>query len=288
MPCRACGSLDVRFAYIVRGFEILRCQACRSMTTGVSMAVEEARKFYGHDYFHGGDYEDYPSTERVAKRNFRRFVERLVPLQPAGRLLELGCAYGYFLDVAREHWDVAGIDLSPVAVAACAQRFGPAVICGDLLTVDLPIGHYDLVAAWDMIEHVNEPAPYVKRAFDLLRPGGHLVLTTGDVSSPAARLLGRRWRLMTPPSHLTFFSRHGMLAALTRAGYEDVRFETAGYARAVSFVLFRLFGHADALSRLREIGPFRRLLDAYVDLDIGDIMFVIARKPGGAPRPAAW
>lgn len=243
------------------------------------MDFPAAQKFYGENYFTGGDYQDYQSSEPIIKRNFARFIERLRRVQPSGKMLELGCAYGYFLEMARSDWEVTGIDISEPATSACADRFPGSVYCGDLLTAELPRSHYDWVVAWDTIEHLDKPREYMARCLELLRPGGYLALTTGDVSSWSARLFGRRWRLLTPPSHLTFFSRTGMRKLLRMAGFTQICFDTVGYDRSLAFSVFRLLGE-DVYGAIRHRYPridrFLQSQSYYVNLR--DIMFVVAQR----------
>jgi SAM-dependent methyltransferase len=195
-------------------------------------------------------------------------------------MLELGSAYGYFLDLAQSDWEVTGVDISRPAISACAARFPDSVHCADLLSVDLPQSHYDWVVAWDTVEHLDKPRAYMTRCFDLLRPGGYLCLTSGDVSSWSARLLGRRWRLMTPPSHLTFFSRVGMRDMLKMAGFSQIEIDTVGYERTLAFSAFRILGDELYSTISRRFPRLGRLLESHsFYVDLRDIMFVVARKP---------
>ncbi len=278
--CRACGSAKLTLRYKIQGYEILYCLRCSSMTTACNMEVTDAKDFYAFEYFHGGDYENYPSTEYTSKRNFSRFVHRMLPYQPSGRLLEIGCAYGYFLDIAEKYWRVSGIDISWDAIKACRDRFGNSVHFGDLLAVDLPDSHYDWIVGWDTIEHLDRPRAYVERCFTLQRSGGYLALTTGDISALFARIAGQRWRLLTPPSHLTFFSKQGMQTMLQSLGYEIVTIGTIGYDRNLDFTLYRLLGKQRYEKVVNKSTTFQRFLQQrsfYIDL--GDIMFVLAKKP---------
>jgi SAM-dependent methyltransferase len=279
VACRACGSPDTQPRYRLRGYNLVECRRCASMTTAHRMNAAEAEAYYGSGYFHGGDYEDYQATEATSKRNFTAFIERLRRVRPSGRLLEIGCAYGYFLDLACRHWEVTGIDISADAISSISQRFPIAAYQGDLLTVALSPASYDWTVAWDVIEHLDSPRRYAARCFELLAPGGCFALTTGDVSSSYARLFGRRWRLLTPPSHLTFFSRQGMQMMLNEAGFERILFDTAGYHRSLGFTLFRLFGPElrGVMGKLGSLAP--KLLERSFYLNLGDIMFVLAHKP---------
>ncbi len=278
--CRACDLQETAIRFMVGEYPILACRHCRSLTTSARMQAREAQGFYDHEYFHGGDYRDYPATEKILKRNFIRLVQRLKDVQPNGALLEVGCAYGFFLDLARTQWQVTGVDISREAITSCEPRFPGTVFAGDIRDLDLPVESFDWVVAWDVVEHLDDPRRTIARIFELLMPGGRLALTTGDSSSLAARLMGRRWRLLTPPSHLTFFSRQGMHTMLTEIGFGTIHFATMGYHRSMDFAAFRLLGPArySALARrLPALHSFLQLRSFYVDL--GDIMFVIARKP---------
>lgn len=278
--CRACGSPEVRPRWHVDGFAILCCRECRSLTTDIPMDPARAAAHYGPSYYAGGDYADYQSSESIAKRNFGRFSRRLRAIHPGGRMLELGAAYGYFMDVASEGWAVEGLDISPDVTQACARRVGGKVTCGDLLTVPLEAASFDWVVAWDTIEHVDAPRLYSRRIADILRPGGRIALTTGDVRSLAARMSGRRWRLMTPPSHLTFFSRDGMRRMLHDAGLVEIDISTTGYDRSVEFVVFRLLGSRRYRRLVARFPRWRAWLKAtHFYVNLFDIMFVIARKP---------
>lgn len=244
------------------------------------MNPTQVKDFYGYDYFHGGDYYDYLSAEKIIKKNFSRFIHRLLEIRPSGVLLEMGCAYGFFLDLAKRYWDVTGVDVAPDVIAALKKRSSHTVHCGDISLLDLAISHYDWTVGWDMIEHVDEPRRVVRRCFDLLRPGGYLAFTTGDVSSWAARLCGHHWRLLTPPSHLTFFSKEGMRKMLRTEGFDHIKFQTVGYERPLDFMLFRLLGklrYLNLLTKRPKLASYFKGKGFYMNL--GDIMLVVGRKP---------
>src|SRR5262249_10612840 len=136
----------------------------------------------------------------------------------AGRLLELGCAYGFFLQEARRHFEVAGIELAADAAAHCRSA-GLNVLQGVADEESLrQIGHVDVIVLFDVIEHLPEPRETLALCHRYLNPGGLIVITTGDFASPLARLAGVKWRLMTPPQHLWFFTPESMRRIATALG----------------------------------------------------------------------
>jgi SAM-dependent methyltransferase len=198
----------------------------------------------------------------------------------------VGCATGGFLCRAREAgFAVRGAEISAAAAAAARQRHDLAVDTGDVRSLPLPAASFAVLTLWDVIEHVPRPRELMRRAAELLRPGGLLFLSTGDVGSPWARACGRFWPLMTPPQHLTFHTRASIGVLVAQAGLELVEVTHPG--RHVNLGLIALkaresFGaaFAPASAAVRAL----RLERAALYLNLGDVMTVVAAKPG--PRAA--
>jgi SAM-dependent methyltransferase len=216
VTCIACGSADSRVLYEVRGYPIARCAGCGLARTVLPDGFDPGA-IYTEDYFQGGHhdgYADYAGSAELLRREFRRTLDAL----PArgGALVELGCAYGFFLDEARERFDACGVEVSDAARAACEAR--GHTVARDLQGV-LPLGPFDTAVMLDVIEHLERPDEIIAALADTLKPNASLLITTGDFGSPLARAMGRRWRLMTPPQHLWFFSPHTLGALLSRHGF---------------------------------------------------------------------
>jgi SAM-dependent methyltransferase len=111
---------------------------------------------------------------------------------------------------AARHFDVAGIELAADAVEH-GRRAGLNVVQGMADEATLrQFGHMDVIVLLDVIEHLPDPRETLALCHRQLNPGGIVVITTGDFGSPLARLAGVRWRLMTPPQHLWFFTQESM------------------------------------------------------------------------------
>lgn len=259
---------------------LLRCGRCGHVWADMKLSDDDLRALYSENYFKGNEYLDYEREEPALRKNFRQVLKPLVRWLPAGsRLWEVGTAYGYFLDEASAHFDVAGCDVSEAAVDAAVARFGLPIECGDYLAkeVERP---FDGVCFWDTVEHLREPDRYLQKAHADLRVGGLLALSTGDIGAWTARMRGAHWRLIHPPSHLHYFTVRSMRALLVRVGFEVVLVRHRMFWRSADAVAYRVFCH-----ERQGLGPamYRALarmgvLGFSIPMNTFDLMTVLAVK----------
>lgn len=225
--CPACAAPETRVGasvvYEVRGFAIARCPGCGLGRTRLPPGFDPLA-LYDEGYFQGAQddgYADYRGSERILRAEFRSALAHLRREGArAGKLVEVGCAYGYFLDEAAGSFEVHGTEVAEAPAAACRAR-GLDVSSGILTEAFLESrGPFDAFVLLDVIEHLAQPDALVALLARHARPDARLLLSTGDWGSLTSRLLGRRWRLMTPPQHLWFFTRASLTRLLARAGFE--------------------------------------------------------------------
>jgi SAM-dependent methyltransferase len=217
VKCAACGDSSARSLYEVRGFPIVRCTGCGLVRTELPDNFDP-EAIYTEAYFQGGHhdgYADYAGSGDDLRREFRRTLDAL-PVR-GGKLVEIGCAYGFFLDEARKQFEAYGVEVADSARAACEER--GHVVARELGGV-IDRGPFDAAVMLDVIEHLQHPDEVIAQLASVVRPGGSLLITTGDFGAPLARLMRARWRLMTPPQHLWFFSPRTLSALLARHGFE--------------------------------------------------------------------
>ena len=213
LACPACADINHTLIYSKDGFDVFRCGDCGSGFIDASNF--DPATYYTREYFEGarGDgYADYGASGPVLRREFAHIAKRIEKHYPAGgMLLEVGCAYGYFLQVARERWNVHGLEISADAVSKCHAagltlvRRGPA--SSETLAAFPAV---DVVVMLDVIEHLEDPASVLAACFEKMAPGGVMYISTGDFGAWSARMMGRHWRLMTPPQHLSYFTEVGL------------------------------------------------------------------------------
>ena len=277
--CPACGrGTKQEYLFSKNGCEIVRCTSC-----GLGRALADSfdtRAYYTDDYFTGGradGYADYLASEPVLRREFAKIVDFIRGYCASGKLLELGCAYGFFLREARHHFQVAGIELSEDA-AAYARAHGLDVIGGIAEKANLErFGRLDVIVLLDVIEHLPDPLQTLQLCREHLSHRGIIVLTTGDFGALAARMAGSNWRLMTPPQHLWYFTAESMEGLAARLGMRVEHLDHPGKFVPLSLIIYqlgRIFGaRSIKIPRLSRIG---------VPVNVFDAMRVVLRNADAA------
>jgi cyclopropane fatty-acyl-phospholipid synthase-like methyltransferase len=193
-------------------------------------------------------------------------------------LFEIGAAYGFFLEVARPMFaSVRGIDVSAEASRHAREQLHLPVETGDFLSAQFntPI---DVLCMWDTIEHLVHPDRYLEKAAGVMSRDAAICITTGDIGSLMARWRGRNWRQIHPPTHLHYFSVSTLTKLLTRCGFRIEHVSHPGMWRSVDtmahIVLNLRHQQHRVYASLRKLG----LLNWHAYLNLGDIMFVIAKR----------
>lgn len=139
-----------------------------------------------------------------------------------GRLLDVGCAMGFFPVEARQAgWQVEGLEPSRWAVEYARREFGLTVAEGDVAHADLIPGSYDAITMWDVVEHLTDPVGDFRRLAEALKPGGLLAFSTHSIESLCARVLGRRYPFLMS-MHITHFSSRTTGLLCEKAGLKQV------------------------------------------------------------------
>jgi 2-polyprenyl-3-methyl-5-hydroxy-6-metoxy-1,4-benzoquinol methylase len=152
---------------------------------------------------------------------FRKKIELLRAYLPGtGRVLDVGCAYGFFLQVARElGFHAQGVDISGIAADFARSLVGVEVFHGELLDAAFPDSQFDVVTLWDTLEHLHKPHAVLREVYRILKPGGVLVVETLNVNTLSQHLMRNRWPLYVPPYHLFYFTKRTAKRLIRNAGF---------------------------------------------------------------------
>lgn len=164
------------------------------------------------------DTSDVGTLDRLRARLAGRRVRKSFPPWGRGRLLDVGCATGRFLQqMAAVGWRVSGIELDPTA-GATARTVTPDVLIGDPADVELPAACVDLITAFHVVEHLPDPAAALRNMLGWLAPGGLMIVEVPNVGGWGGTLFGRFWSGLDFPRHLVHFTPATMRELVERCG----------------------------------------------------------------------
>jgi SAM-dependent methyltransferase len=239
-PCAHCG--DERSQALWHGheheyadttdaeFTFVRCAACGVVRLDPRPAVSELGRIYPPAYY-AYHLEEGGTTGGLKRRMYQRRFRALVGrLGKEGRLrvLDVGCADGRLLSWWKEgcaRVETHGIELSETAAARARER-GHRVVTGRFeVDTELEAGSFDLLVAAHVIEHVDDPVAFARRAAELLAPGGLLMIATPNWDARDARRFAGHWGGNHWPRHWTLYDERTLGALAERVGLRLERVE---------------------------------------------------------------
>ena len=224
--------------------------------------------------------EEAPALRINAQDALRRIAQYR---QPPGSLLDFGCGWGFFLGAAREQgWSIHGLEPLPGHAVYAHSKFGADVTTNVLRDNTFPPNYFDVITAFQVFEHLPDPAGNLALLHRTLRDGGILLVEVPNIDTWGVKLMGKRHRHFVP-DHLNFFSAETLSRLFISQGYEvlshyyptrqmSVRHLTSAWGARI--LPERMFG---VLSSTLEGSA---LWDRTFGLNLGDIVAVIARKAG--------
>jgi len=282
--CPVC-HLDLPKVHFRKGnFTILKCPHCGFMMASLPPAGSPSP--YSSSYFRswGMEQGDSPSVQKMKRKTAGHLLRDVERYTVKGRLLDVGCAAGHFLEEAAfRHWDVYGVEISPYAATLARKKFGDKILVGSFLDVPLSSSFFQAVIMSDVIEHFPDPQPVLDKAWTILQPQGVLAIVTPNTESLSALVMGRAWPHFHK-EHLSYFNPQSMDIALKNHGFRLISMKASpkwinlNYAQAQ----FRVYRHPfitptiNLLTRLIP-NPFKEM---DIPLILGDLR-AIARKEDG-------
>lgn len=209
-------------------YVVVRCNHCGLMRTNPRPTAATMGHYYPDDY---GPYigtavqntlpvrHRLPLLRSLARKTLELNIQRLPDMKP-GRMLEIGCASGAFLQQMNSRgWEVAGIEFSGIA-ADSTRAAGFKVHAGALEDAPEPEDLYDLVVGWMVLEHLHKPVYALQKLKNWTRPGARLVLSVPNAGSADFSLFRQYGYALHLPNHLYHYAPHTLEKVLRAGGWE--------------------------------------------------------------------
>ena len=208
-------------------FRLVRCPQCGLLRQNPRLAWESLKAYYGEGYdsYAPLNRELPHAWLRLDKRyGFWKHLRAVERHQRGGRLLDVGCGTGLFLEEALRsgRWQVEGVEPTEAAGAYAQRALQVPIHLGRFGEADLPAASFDAITLWNVLEHVEFPVADLRRAHQLLKPGGVLVFSIPHYESLGRRVFGPHWVGWDLPRHLYVFPLPILGDMLSQLGFELV------------------------------------------------------------------
>lgn len=203
--------------------------------------------------------------------------------RPPGRLLDFGCGWGFFLSAAKEAgWEPYGLEPLPGHATYARSQLRATVVTDTLRPDTFDREFFDVVTAFQVFEHLPDPAGDLLKLQAMIKPGGVVFIEVPNIDTWTVKLLGKHHRHFVC-DHINFFSLDTLAQLCERAGFEVVARNNVARKMSVRH-LMTVWGNRylpesitqNAVSRLEQT----KLWEQTLRLNIGDIIAVTARKRG--------
>ncbi|MFQ5620442.1 MAG: class I SAM-dependent methyltransferase [Candidatus Nanoarchaeia archaeon] len=239
--CNLCGKNETKKLFTLYGLDVVTCKNCKLQYVNPRMSDEELVKIYNEDYYSNSGYfesaldhygyDRYFEDKENIQLNFMHRLKQINKLRPGkGEILDIGCATGFFLDLARKHgWNARGLDLSKEAVEHARDKLKLDVKECTLADAKFKADTFDAVALYDVIEHLPDPKAEVENIVRILKKDGVFAVTTPNAGALLPRIIGKNWvEYKRVREHIYFFTNKTLKRMLEDCGLKVVRTETTG------------------------------------------------------------
>jgi 2-polyprenyl-3-methyl-5-hydroxy-6-metoxy-1,4-benzoquinol methylase len=251
------------------------------------------------------EYTSYTLVESQGDNRVKRFIKqygnwkkrRLVNKYiKKGRILEVGCGSGDFLDELLRSgvWDAVGIEPNENAAQYSEKRLGIPIYQEKFSEVEFENKSFDVLIMWYVLEHLEEPVKSMQKAYKLLHDGGWFVFSIPYLEGWEARVFGEYWSGWDLPRHLYIFPIKLIRQILSEIGFEIVAEKciSSGHAilgHSIDFWTQDWGGKYPQLKKwlmriyLSPVGKLAFLIPLYISNRIvkSTTLTIVARKTGG-------
>lgn len=227
LRCHYCGSNSYKYKRKIKDFFLYKCTRCNLLFTGISIS-EKLQTKTNFDVYSKPYIDDYISRSKNLKKRFSSRISEIEEIKRGGRLLDLGCGIGLFLETVNEYssynWELFGVDVNDRLIKTARERL-PFVkyYCGTLSTRPFSSNYFDCVTCFDVLEHdlnLKHTLVEIKR---VLKPNGLLVVQVPNRASLMAYLCDDEWDWWSVPDHIFHFTPKTLTLTMEDYGFRLVK-----------------------------------------------------------------
>ncbi|MFC1727320.1 class I SAM-dependent methyltransferase [Patescibacteria group bacterium] len=229
----------------VSGEQIVKCKSCGLVFVNPRVNGKEII-----DQYSSKAEKDYIKDASGRTASFRRSVKMVKKFQNFGKILDIGCAAGFFLKAAEEEgFRAYGIEPNQWLANWGKKKLSLKIFNIPFEKAKFRKSSFEVVAFWDVLEHLTDPLAALKKANKLLKKDGLIVINYPDIESLSARIFKARWWFVWS-GHLYYFSPETISKMLKKAGFKVIETKPHWQTLSLFYLLTRLGRYHLGLSQI--------------------------------------
>jgi 2-polyprenyl-3-methyl-5-hydroxy-6-metoxy-1,4-benzoquinol methylase len=221
----------------VNGYTIVDCAGCSLVFVQNLPTPEQLGSHYAGAVGDAVYSDDNVECLQYYYQKLRGLIELRFPQR--GKLLDVGCSGGWFLD-AMKGWECHGNEIIGADAEFARQRHGDKIVTGRFEDYPLREGYFDVITLQDVFDHFPNPVSVLAKCNRMLRPGGGIVIKVHNISCLYAKLSGKTFYAVVPPSHLFYYDETTLSRILTKTGFQMVDSRFIAHLLKIRTVFLRL------------------------------------------------
>ena len=219
--CLVCSSSKLEILEDYTSAHLCKCKSCGFV---FSQQIPTQKELV--DHYDGYGRNDYLSPLTILRYN--ELLDEFEKYRNTGRLLDVGCGIGYFLEEAKKRgWEVHGTEFTDEAVDICSKK-GVNMMQGKLDPANDESESFDIITSFEVLEHINNPNEELTNFNTLLRKGVLVYLTTPNFNSLLRYRLKSAYNVICYPEHLSYYTPKTLSKVFLRNGFSKKKIKTTG------------------------------------------------------------
>jgi 2-polyprenyl-3-methyl-5-hydroxy-6-metoxy-1,4-benzoquinol methylase len=241
MICKLCQSSGVAHKFnLTPQLEIFSCTNCEVQFMSPQLNDEELTELYSETYYKSWGIQGDSENESAKQMKIATFLLRLKKIKEyvaSGKVLDVGCATGFFLEAARDlGYETYGVELSEYSSQIAKKKFGNGnIVNGTLENATFQSGLFNVISMFDLIEHVRVPLDVIKKAGTFLDKEGIIIITTPDTGSLSHKLMRSKWTHYKK-EHFYYFNLQALKILAEQANMRIVYQESSKKALNIDYL----------------------------------------------------
>jgi SAM-dependent methyltransferase len=236
LGCPACGGKKHAEAFTKAGFRYVKCPTCGTLFVNPRPSAYALMRFYvgspSSRYWVDSFFQPVAEARRVKVfRPRAAYVAERLPHISDGVIGDVGAGFGLFLGELKQIWPTSRlVAFEPFSeMAALCRSKGLEVVEATIEDATGCEEAFDLITSFELLEHLHEPRALFQKAFEMLRPGGHILVTTLNGEGFDIQILWEKSKSVSPPHHLNFFNPRSLARLCESVGFRVEEVSTPGH-----------------------------------------------------------